>query len=351
MSLTVELEKKLGDFRLEVGFTAGEGETIALLGASGSGKSVTLRCIAGVERPDRGRVVLDGVTLFDSAAHIDLPPQKRRVGYLFQNYALFPHMTAEENITVCLRRLPKALRQARGRELLNLLGLSGLERLRPGQLSGGQQQRVALARILASEPRAVLLDEPFAALDLSLRWTLEQSLRTALEDFGGPVVWVSHDLGEVCRNCRQVCLLESGRSGPACGMADLLEHPETVGAARLAGVRNLLPVQPGPAPETVFLPDWGLVLHTAVPWREDSRTLGIRRVCLAEEQDENAFFCRALEAVEDLNGMLVPLLPETGSPPPIWMELPKEVWRALPEKRRLHVRVRPEDLLLLRQEE
>ena len=124
MALTVELEKKLGDFRLEVSFTAGEGETLALLGASGSGKSVTLRCIAGVERPDRGRVVLDGMTLFDSAAHINLPPQKRRVGYLFQNYALFPHMTAEENIAVCLRRLPKALRQARVMELLNLLGSS-----------------------------------------------------------------------------------------------------------------------------------------------------------------------------------------------------------------------------------
>ena len=348
MALTVELEKKLGDFRLEVSFTAGEGETLALLGASGSGKSVTLRCIAGVERPDRGRVVLDGMTLFDSAAHINLPPQKRRVGYLFQNYALFPHMTAEENIAVCLRRLPKALRQARVMELLNLLGLSGTEHLLPGQLSGGQQQRAALARILASDPRAVLLDEPFAALDLSLRWTLEQSLRTVLAGFGGPVVWVSHDLGEVCRNCQRVCLLESGRSGSVCRMTDLLERPETVGAARLAGFRNLLSVQPGPAPETVFLPDWGLVLHTVTPWQEDTTTLGIRWVELAEGHDENAFFCRALEAVQDLNGMLVPLLPETGSPPPIWMELQKEVWQALPEKRRLYVRVRPEDLFLLR---
>ena len=193
-----------------------------------------------------------------------------------------------------------------------------------------------------------MLDEPFAALDLSLRWTLEQSLRTVLAGFGGPVVWVSHDLGEVCRNCQRVCLLESGRSGSVCRMTDLLERPETVGAARLAGFRNLLPVQPGPAPETVFLPDWGLVLHTVTPWQEDTTTLGIRRVELAEGHDENAFFCRALEAVQDLNGMLVPLLPETGSPPPIWMELQKEVWQALPEKRRLYVRVRPEDLFLLR---
>lgn len=348
MALTVELEKKLGDFRLEVSFTAGDGETLALLGASGSGKSVTLRCVAGVERPDRGRVILDGVTLFDSAARINLPPQKRRIGYLFQNYALFPHMTVEENIAVCLRRLPKDLRRARVRELLDLLGLSGTERLRPGQLSGGQQQRTALARILASEPQAVLLDEPFAALDLSLRWTLEQSLRTALEGFGKPVVWVSHDLGEVCRNCQRVCLLDAGRSAPVCRMADLLEHPKTAGAARLAGFRNLLPVQPGPVPETVFLPDWGLILRTAEPWREDITTLGIRRVRLAAEHDANAFFCRTLEAVNDLNGVMISLLPETGNPPPIWLELPKEIWRTLPEKRRLRVSVLPEDLLLLR---
>ena len=196
MALTVELEKKLGDFRLEVSFTAGEGETLALLGASGSGKSVTLRCIAGVERPDRGRVVLDGMTLFDSAAHINLPPQKRRVGYLFQNYALFPHMTAEENIAVCLRRLPKALRQARVMELLNLLGLSGTEHLRPGQLSGGQQQRAALARILASDPRAVLLDEPFAGVDLDRAFRILDRLR----EMGKPILLTGHSpaLAEKC---------------------------------------------------------------------------------------------------------------------------------------------------------
>ena len=185
MPLNVQIKKQYGAFRLNVDFSAQPGEVLALLGASGCGKSATLKCIAGIHRPDWGRIELDGRVLFDSERRIDLPPQKRRVGYLFQQYALFPHMTAEQNIAACLGRLDRKKRRERTAELVALLRLEGAEGLRPAQLSGGQQQRTALARILASQPLAILLDEPLAALDNFLRRQLEPELRDVLERFGG----------------------------------------------------------------------------------------------------------------------------------------------------------------------
>ena len=156
MSLLVDIEKRLDTFTLRVQFEIGHGAT-ALLGASGCGKSVTLKCVAGIERPDEGRIVLDGRVLFDSAKRIDLTPQQRRVGYLFQNYALFPNMTLAQNIAVGVR--DRAKRKETVARLVKAFYLEGSEGKHPRQLSGGQQQRTALARILASEPEALLLDE------------------------------------------------------------------------------------------------------------------------------------------------------------------------------------------------
>ena len=171
MKLTVDIEKTLGNFHLRVAFEASQGVT-ALLGASGCGKSMTLRCIAGICRPDWGRIVLDGVTLFDSKKRIDLPPQKRRVGYLFQQYALFPNMTVRQNIAAGVRDRKAALHVAD--DMIRKMRLDGLENRRPQALSGGQQQRVALARILVNQPEVLLLDEPFSALDTHLRFQTEQ---------------------------------------------------------------------------------------------------------------------------------------------------------------------------------
>ena len=147
MALSVDIRKKMGDFQLEVQFEA-EQETLALRGASGCGKSVTLRCVAGILTPDEGKIVLDGVTLFDSAARINLPPQKRQVGYLFQQYALFPNMTVRQNIAAAVR--DKQRRKSVTEEKLRQFRLEEVADKRPGQISGGQQQRTALARILAS---------------------------------------------------------------------------------------------------------------------------------------------------------------------------------------------------------
>ena len=350
MALTARIEKRFGAFQLAVDLMAETGQPLALLGASGCGKSVTLKCIAGIERPDRGRIELDGRVLFDSEAGIDLPPQRRRVGFLFQSYALFPHMTVERNVAVCLGRMDKRRRRERTAELLALLHLEDQAGLYPRQLSGGQQQRAALARILAAEPGVLLLDEPFSALDSFLKWQLEQELREVLDRFPGPAVWVSHDRGEVFRNCSQVCVLEDGKSAPAASMAELMANPGTVAAARLSGCKNFAPVRPGPAPGLVEVPAWGLVLRA--PWREGAAALGLRadRVRPEEAGAVNAFPCQVVRVTEDVSSVFAALRPEAASPgaPPLWMELAKDAWAALPDRERLWAAVRPEDLMLLK---
>ena len=350
MALTARIEKRFGAFHLTVDLMAETGQPLALLGASGCGKSVTLKCIAGIERPDRGRIELDGRVLFDSEAGIDLPPQRRRVGFLFQSYALFPHMTVERNVAVCLGRMDKRRRRERTAELLALLHLEDQAGLYPRQLSGGQRQRVALARILAAEPWVLLLDEPFSALDSFLKWQLEQELREVLERFPGPAVWVSHDRGEVYRNCSRVCVLEDGKSAPAASMAELMANPGTVAAARLSGCKNFAPVRPGPAPGLVEVPAWGLVLRA--PWREGAAALGLRadRVRPEEAGAVNAFPCQVVRVTEDVSSVFAALRPEAASPgaPPLWMELAKDAWAALPDRERLWAAVRPEDLMLLK---
>ena len=238
MSLSVDIEKKLGGFSLRVQLDTDDAIT-GLLGASGCGKSLTLQCIAGIQRPDRGRIVLDGTVLFDSEHRIDLPPQQRRVGYLFQQYALFPTMTVVQNIRCGAHTLPKAEREAVTREMIALLHLEGLESLRPAQLSGGQAQRVALARMLAARPRLLLLDEPFSALDAHLRDQLQPQLRTLLQQVGRQTVLVTHSRDEAYRLCSRLCILEGGtavRTGPT---KAVFADPQSVAAARLTGCKNL----------------------------------------------------------------------------------------------------------------
>lgn len=259
MALVVDIEKQLGDFHLQASFSAGR-SPLALLGGSGSGKSVTLKCIAGLMRPDRGHIELDGTVLFDSAARIDLPPQKRQVGYLFQQYALFPHMTILQNVAAAGSRGSRRERLERARNLLTRFHLEGFERHYPRQLSGGQQQRAALARILAAQPKAILLDEPFSALDRFLQWELELALEEILSDFSGMVLWVSHDREEVHRHCPQLAVMDRGTLGRVQTMAELLAQPATVAEARLAGCRNLAACTVSAGVLTV--PDWALTF----PW-------------------------------------------------------------------------------------
>ena len=296
MSLCVDIEKKLGAFHLRAQFEAQDGTT-ALLGASGCGKSVTLKCIAGIMTPDRGRIVLGDRVLFDSEKKIDLPPQQRRVGYLFQQYALFPNMTVEQNILCGIRREHKAQKKELLAEKIRMFRLEGLEKKHPAQLSGGQQQRVALARILSSEPEAVLLDEPFSALDSYLKWNLELELADLLALFGGPVLWVSHDLDECYRNCGSVCVMEDGKTGAVTGMDEMIRHPESVSAARLSGCKNFLAaVEKNGA---VYLPEWGMALPVDAKGKTFT-TLGIpdHAVALSDGGALRCTLCRVISGVE-----------------------------------------------------
>ena len=185
---------------------------------------MTLKCIAGIEKPDRGTITLDGRVLFDSEKHINLTPQQRRVGYPFQQHALFPNMTAAQNILCGIRTGSRAEKKEKLAALLRTFRLEGLEKKLPAQLSGGQQRRVALARILASEPQAILLDEPFSALDSYLKWELELELGELLGAFDGPILWVSHELGGSGTPFRIL------RITPDAGPAILLLQPEGAAA-------------------------------------------------------------------------------------------------------------------------
>ena len=208
--LSVNIKKKLGAFKLNAAFNAQDGIT-GILGPSGCGKSMTLRCIAGIEKPDEGHIELDGITLFDSEKGINLTPQKRKVGYLFQSYALFPNMTVEKNILCGLyHEMDKAKRGDELNRVIQLLKLECLEKLKPAQLSGGQQQRAALARILVNKPRLLMLDEPFSALDSNLRAHLRIEMKKLLEEYGGKVLLVTHDHDEANYLCTSLAVMEAG---------------------------------------------------------------------------------------------------------------------------------------------
>ena len=193
MALEVNIVKRLGDFCLRTAFSC-EKEFMGILGASGSGKSLTLKCIAGIEKPDRGRIVLDGKVLFDSEKKINLPPQQRRVGYLFQTCALFPGMTVRQNILCGLRReKDREIREKLADEMLGLLRIRDIAGQKPETLSGGQAQRTALGRILVNKPDLLMLDEPFSALDAHLRLKLQTELKNLLTGYGGGILMVTHD--------------------------------------------------------------------------------------------------------------------------------------------------------------
>ena len=200
MSAIVNFKKRLGSFSLEVDFEAGN-EVLALLGGSGCGKSMTLKCIAGIVTPDEGQIIVDGVTFFDSKRGINLRPQQRRTGLLFQNYALFPNMTTRQNIMTVFEHGAgrNANKEERYQEIARRFFISGLEDHYPSQLSGGQQQRVALARIMASDPAVIMLDEPLSALDSFLHWQLELKLSRILREYSGTTIYVSNNRGDPLR--------------------------------------------------------------------------------------------------------------------------------------------------------
>ncbi len=224
---------------LDAEFACPPGEVLALVGPSGSGKSTILRCIAGLSSPPAGFVGVGDRVFFDTASGIDLEPQSRAVGIVFQHYALFPHMTAHANIAAALGHVSPAERPNRVSELLDLVGLEGLSARRPDKLSGGQQQRVALARALARDPSVLLLDEPFSSVDQVTRGKLHRELVHLRQRLSSPVVLVTHDLNEAATLADRMSILHHGKTLQTGPPLEVMSKPDNALIARLVGLRNV----------------------------------------------------------------------------------------------------------------
>ena len=345
MSLSVDIRKRLGAFCLDVHFTAENGVT-SLLGASGCGKSMTLKCIAGIEKPDEGRIELNGEVLFDSEQKINLPPQRRRVGYLFQNYALFPNMSVRQNILCGLsREKNRGEKEKRLAGMLRLMQLEGLEEHKPNQLSGGQQQRVALARILVSEPRVLLLDEPFSALDGHLRDSLKIELRDLLERFGREVLMVTHDRNEAYNMSQRIAVLDGGRLLCVKPTKELFADPGSVQAAILTGCKNIAPARRIGERE-VEVPAWGLRLETKRRVEEGLCAVGIRAHYFSPGAPQNRFPVVYTEEMEEPFEVIIQFRYASQDPasPPVWWRIPKD---KRPQSFPAELGISPANILLL----
>ena len=238
MMLSVNIKKSLPNFNMNVQFELDSG-VLGLLGSSGSGKSMTLKCIAGIESPSSGIIRLDDKDFFNKEAKINLPSQKRKIGYLFQNYALFPNMNVIENIEIGLISNNKSANHLLTNEYIERLGLKDLSKHYPWQLSGGQQQRVALGRALITEPDILLLDEPFSALDYHLRLNMEKELLSILKTYTGQVVFVTHDIEEAYRISDSIIVFDNGIATKRCDKNELFNYPSTLTEATLTGCKNI----------------------------------------------------------------------------------------------------------------
>lgn len=273
MAVRIRIQKDLGNFKLDIDMKSSS-RRIGILGASGCGKSMTLKSIAGIEKPDRGQIIIDGKTVYDSEKRLNLKPQKRNIGYLFQNYALFPAMTVQENIAAGLRGT-RAEKADRVKRMIVKFRLEGLEERLPGELSGGQQQRTALARIMAYEPDVILLDEPYSALDVFLKDRLGQEMQEMLSDYPGTVILVSHSRDEIYRFSEELFIMDEGRM--LCGgkTRALFENPGRKEAARLTGCKNIVPVEKTGL-NCLRIPDWETEIQLSEELPENVKYLGIR---------------------------------------------------------------------------
>jgi molybdate transport system permease protein len=356
MPLEVQFEKRLASYNLNVEFSCGA-DPLAVLGPSGAGKSMTLRCIAGLERPDRGRIALDGRVLFDSSKNINLPSRERRIGLLFQHYALFPHLTVAQNISFGLEGLPAAERDARVKRQIAQAHLTGLEHRSPRELSGGEQQRVALARALAIEPYALLLDEPLSALDTHLRSQIERQLIDTIANFRRPALFVTHNMEEAYRIATNLLVLANGRVAAHGPKEEIFRHPPTLEVAQLTGLKNSSRAKQISA-EAVEALDWNCTLRTRQPIPSPPKYIGIRahyvdflETASCVSSGANVFPCWLVRSSE--TPFRITLYLRLHNPPDgtgqhhLQAELFKEKWLRLREHPQpWHVQLSPESLMI-----
>jgi molybdate transport system ATP-binding protein len=344
MSLYCGIEKNFGPFHLNVEFDAGD-EVVSVMGASGSGKSMTLRCIAGIEKPDAGRIVLNGRTLFDSEKKIHLPPQLRKTGFLFQDLALFPNMTVLENIRLAAPRRAKISAE----KYIESFGLEGLGNRYPDQLSGGQKQRCAIARMLASEPEILMFDEPFSALDTHLRWQMEREIARTIDAFDGTVLLVSHNRDEVYRLSDRVTVLTGGTNEILQTKEDLFFRPVSYADALLTGCKNIFPASNHEG--EIEIPGLGLTFTCPNP-PENVRYAGIRakRILPAHTAQPNGEYlildCKVLHVTESVFTYILEIMPKNGTASIYW-EIDKAAYAGIRDRSAVIAIPRKELMLLM----
>jgi molybdate transport system permease protein len=357
VALEVQIEKKLAEFTLDVAFRATE-TPLSILGASGAGKSMLLRCIAGLEKPGRGRITLNDRVLFDSAQRVGIPARERRIGMLFQHYALFPHRTVAQNIAFGLRDLPREEQSARTASLVSRTHLAGREQRYPRELSGGEQQRTALARALATQPEALLLDEPLSALDTHLRGQVEAQLQETFATYRRPALLVTHNMEEAYRLGEQLLVLARGRVAAFGAKQEIFRRPPSSEVARLTGCKNISRAQAS-ADGTVEALDWNCRLRLANQPGPAPMYVGIRahHIDFPETANEaapepNVFPCWIVRTSETpfritLFLSLDPQRAEAGEPH-LQAEVFKEKWERFRDRPQpWRVRLAPESLFTM----
>ena len=355
MNLEIDIIKKLQGFELRVKFEV-DNDILGLLGASGSGKSMTLRCIAGIETPDSGKIVLNGRVLYDSENKINMPIRERKVGFLFQNYALFPNMTVEQNIAFGLiKSVSKVEKYNKIKKKIIDMQLLGMEKRYPYQLSGGQQQRVALARALVVDPEILLLDEPFSALDEHLRNNMIIRLQEDLKKFKGTSIFVTHNMEEAYQLCNNIIIIADG-SIDAIGHKDVIfNNPPTLYSAKLTGCKNISKAKKV-EPNIIEAIDWGCRITFNYEIEGDITYIGIRahylEIC---EEDEaiNTFNCWVVFTSEALFRIKVylkfskPIVGEKDYN--IMWDISKEEWDLIKDKSMpLKIRINPEKVIQIK---
>lgn len=351
MSLFVDIKKKLKGFSLDVSFET-NGEYLGILGSSGSGKSMTLKCIAGIETPDEGRIVLNGKVLFDSYGKINLKPQDRHIGYLFQNYALFPNMTVEENIGIGLLT-SKIEKERRVSEIIKKFHLQGLEKKYPNQLSGGQQQRVAMARCIIYKPDILMLDEPFSALDSHLKEKLQSEVLEFLKLYDGEVLMVTHSRDEVYKFCNNIVIIDKGNSILLGNTKEVFRDPKLMEAAMLTGCKNISRCKVVSS-NKVYAIDWDITLEIEKEIPKEINYIGIRAhsfeiVNTNFKTEKNILDCQIDKIVENVFEYSILLKNKNKeNKNTILYKIKKEEWDNRKHKEGLYLKIPESSILFLK---